>query len=162
MTDTIWPEADLDPVRRLRVMAAVIPGAVYAEDVLPLSFDEVWAVAADLENEFPRLLTDVRTMRITRADGERLEALARGRFGQRARFDVVLRPGWCWMQSRFLLGGMAAAAEADRTRFAFMGTLRVPGARLLHPLSHALGASPGSRVIHRMARRASARAQEPQ
>lgn len=160
MTGMTWPEADLDPVRRLRVMAAAVPGAVYAEDVLPVPFDEVWAVAADLENEFPRLLTDVRTMRVTRADGERREALARGRFGQRARFDVVLRPGWCWMQSRFLVGGMAAVAEADRTRFAFMGALRVPGARLLHPLSHALGASPGSGVISRLERRAAARTRQ--
>lgn len=158
MSDMIWPEADLDSVRRLRVMAAAVPGAVYAEDVLPMPFDVVWAVAADLENEFPHLLADVRTMRVIQADGDRLEALARGRFGQRARFDVVLRPGWCWMQSRFLLGGMAAVAEADRTRFAFMGALRVPGARLVHPLSHALGASLGSGVIHRMARRAVARA----
>lgn len=158
MTDTIWPEAGLDSVRRLRVMAATVPGAVYAEDVLAVPFDEVWAVAADLENEFPHLLTDVRAMRVTRADGDRLEARARGRYGQRARFDVVLRPGWCWMQSRFLLGGMAAVAEADRTRFAFMGALRVPGARLVHPLSHALGGSPGSGVVRRMAERATARA----
>jgi hypothetical protein len=157
MTDTIWPEADLDSVRRLRIMAATVPGAVYAEDVLDLAFDEVWAVAADLEHEFPHLLTDVRTMRLTRADGDRFEALARGRFGQRARFDGVLRPGWCWMQSRFLLGGMAAVAEADGTRFAFMGALRVPGARLVHPLSHVLGGSPGSGVIRRMAERAAAR-----
>jgi hypothetical protein len=66
--------------------------------------------------------------------------------------------GGVGFQSRFLLGGMAAVAEADRTRFAFMGALRVPGAHLVHPLSHALGASSGSGVIHRMERRAAARA----
>jgi hypothetical protein len=34
-----------------------------------------------------------------------------GTFGQRARFDVDLRPGW-W-QSRFLIGGLAAVADAQ-------------------------------------------------
>jgi hypothetical protein len=68
-------------------------------------------------------------MRIVRAEGDRLEALAGGRLGQRARFDVVVRPGWCWMQSRFLLGGLAVTPEAGGTctRFAFMGGLRFPG-----------------------------------
>lgn len=145
-----WPVAELDPVRRLRVMAATVPGAVYAEDLIDRPFDEVWAVAADLENEFPHLLGDVRTMRIVRRDGERLEALARGRLGQRARFDVVLRPGWCWMQSRFLIGGMAAVAEEGRTRFAFMGAARLPGVRLLHPLVHPLGGAVVRRLDERV------------
>lgn len=49
----------------------------------------------------------------------------------RARFDVELRPGWCLMRSRFLLGGMAARAEPDGTRFAFLGAFRLPAAALL-------------------------------
>ena len=97
-------------------------------------FDDVWQVAADLEHGFPMLLSDVRSMHITHKNGEHLKALAHGRLGQRALFDVVMRPGWCWMQSRFLLGGMAAVPEGDQTRFAFMGAPRIPGARLLNPL----------------------------
>jgi hypothetical protein len=157
--NSTWPVADLDPVRRLRVMAAVIPGAVHSEGFLDWGFDEVWSVAADLEQEFPRLLGDVRTMRITKVDGERLEALARGRLGQRARFDVVLRPGWCWMQSRLLLGGMAAVAEDGGTRFAFLGALRLPGARLLHPLWDALGDRLGGGVLQRVEERVQVRAE---
>jgi len=38
------------------------------------------------------------------------------------------------MQSRFLIGGMAAVPEADGTRFAFLGGLPLPGMRLLGPL----------------------------
>jgi hypothetical protein len=86
--------ADLDPVRRMRVLAAATPSIA----------------------------------------GERMTALARGRLGQRARFDVVLRPDWCVMQSGFLIGGMAAIPEADGTRFAFLGALRLPGLRLLDPV----------------------------
>jgi hypothetical protein len=63
-----------------------------------------------------------------------MTARARGRLGQRARFDVMLRPGWCVMQSRFLVGGMAAVPEGAGTRFAFLGGLRLPGMKLLGPL----------------------------
>ena len=44
------------------------------------------------------------------------------------------RPGWCVLQSRFLIGGMAAVPEAGGTRFAFLGGLRLPGMRLLDPV----------------------------
>jgi len=64
---------------------------------------------------------------------------ARGYLGQRARFDVELRPGWCWMQLLFMLCGMSADRDPGGTRFGFLGGLRVPGATLLHPLLHLLG-----------------------
>ncbi|WP_433473192.1 hypothetical protein ACQPZP_30675 [Spirillospora sp. CA-142024] len=134
MNQPDWPVTGLDPVRRLRIMAASIPGASYAEQTLANTLAEVWAVASDLEAEFPMLLTDVRTMRITRSDGENLEAVAIGRLGQRARFDIVMRPGWCWMQSRFLHGGIAASPTPEGTRVAFTGALRLPGMRLVDPV----------------------------
>jgi hypothetical protein len=129
-----WPVAGLGPVRRLRVLAAAIPGTVYAEDVTAADFATVWALLSDLEHELPQLITDLRSFTITSAVGERLEASARGRLGQRARFDVVLRPGWCVMQSRFLTGGLAAEPDGTGTRVAFFGGLRFPGARLARPL----------------------------
>ena len=95
----------------MRVIAAATPGAAYAEKVIPAPFSAVWEAASDLEHELPRMVTDLRPFEITSARGERMTASARGRLGQRARFDVVLRPGWCVMQSRFLIGGMAAAPE---------------------------------------------------
>lgn len=154
-----WPAAELDDVRRLRVIAAAARNTttMYAEGVVPASFEDVWAVASDLENELPRLLPDVRTLTIRWRDGEHLGADARGRLGLRARLDVVLRPGWCLMRSRFLLGGMAAVAEADGTRFAFLGGLRVPGARLAHPVLHRIADPLAGSVVARMAARATAR-----
>jgi hypothetical protein len=94
------------------------------------------------------LLTDVRTMRIIHSDGDHHDAIAVARLGQRARFDIVMRPGWCWMQSRFLHGGMAATTDPDGTRVAFTGALRVPGMRLVAPLVGRTALS--HRVLHRL------------
>ena len=67
---------------------------------------------------------------------------------------MVLRPGWCVMQSRFLIGGMAAAPEGDATRFAFLGGLRLPGMRrldpVLRPAASRLALRPISRLEHRL------------
>jgi hypothetical protein len=145
-----WPVADLDAVARLRVLAAAQPSAMFVEDVIDAPFEAVWAIAADLENELPHVLPDVRSLRITAADGPRLEAYARGHAGLRARFDIVLSPGWCLMQSRFLLGGMAAVPVAGRTRFAFLGGFRFPGVRLLHPATRPLARWYGPQVLRRL------------
>jgi hypothetical protein len=157
-----WPVAELDPVRRLRVIAAATPGVAYAEELIPAPFSAVWELASDLELELPRMITDLRSFEITSARGERMTARASGRLGQRARFDVVLRPGWCMMQSRFLIGGMAAVPEAGGTRFAFLGGLRLPGIRLpgirlLDPVLRAavqpLALRPVRRLEHRLGAR---------
>jgi hypothetical protein len=130
-----WPTADLDEVRRLRVLAAGIPGAHVTERVLDAPFTEVWAHLADIEGSFGLIEPDMRHIRVTHADGERLEARARSRFGMRARFDGVLRPGWCWLQSRFLLIGVAAAPEpGGGTRVALTGGVRIPGRAAIVPL----------------------------
>src|SRR5262249_49688409 len=100
-----WPVTELDPVRRMRVLAAATPGVAYAEKLIPAPFSAVWDAASDLEHQLPRMITDLRSFEITSTRAERMTARARGRLGQRARFDVVLRPGWCVMQSRFLIGG---------------------------------------------------------
>ncbi|MFG2005232.1 hypothetical protein ACGFNU_39415 [Spirillospora sp. NPDC048911] len=154
MTDN-WPVAELDAVRRLRVLAAATRGAMYAEQVIDVSFHDAWTVAVDLEHEFPKLLPDVRSLHVIHTEGERLEAQARGRLGQRARFRIVMRPGWCWMQSRFLVGGIAAVAEGESTRVAFMGALRLPGARALRPLLNRT--NPATAVITRLETRARSR-----
>ncbi len=58
------------------------------------------------------------------------------------------------MQSRFLIGGMAATPEGDSTRFAFLGGLRLPGMRLLDPLlgpaAQPLALRPIRRLEHRL------------
>ncbi|MBO1334046.1 hypothetical protein [Streptomyces sp. VRA16 Mangrove soil] len=133
-TEVPWPRADLDPVRRLRVLAAAIPGAAVTEGLIDAPYARVAALLADLEGEFGQVVTDLHRMRLVRRSGERVELLARSRYGMRARLRGVQRPGWCWLQSRFLLVGVAAAEDAGGTRVAFTGGVRVPGRAALVPL----------------------------
>jgi len=153
-----WPVVELDAIRRLRVLAAAVPGAVAAETLLDAPFEQTWAVAADLEGELPRYLPDVRSVRITRretegARGDRLEAEFQGYAGLHGRFDIVLRPGWCVMRSRFLLGGMAAVAEGERTRFAFLGGVHIPAQRVAAPALTVVGRMALANVVARFGRR---------
>lgn len=105
------------------------------EAVLPAPLEAVWAVMSDLEGEFGRFQPDMRTVRVLRVSGDRVEALARSKYGLRAHFHGVLRPGWCWLQSRFLIIGMAAAPTPEGgTRVALTGGVRVPGRAAIVPL----------------------------
>jgi hypothetical protein len=151
-----WPVAELDPVRRLRVLASA-RGGLYVEGLIAAPFEAVWAVASDLEGELPRYLPDVRWLRVTATAGDRLEARARSRLGLRARFDVVRRPGWCLLQSRFLIGGIAATPDGQGSRVAFLGAFRVPGWRFLRPLLGPLEHRIGTMVLQRLEARVRAR-----
>lgn len=130
-----WPTAELDNVRRLHVLAAGIAGAVVTERVIDAPFEHVWVLLSDLEGAFGEIQPDMRSLRVERREGERVTAVARSRFGMRARLDGVVRPGWCWLQSRFLLIGMAATPEpGGGTRVAMTGGVRVPGRAALVPI----------------------------
>jgi hypothetical protein len=151
-----WPAAELDAVRRMRVLASTT-GGLYVEGVIAAPVERVWAVAADLEGELPNYLPDVRSLRVTTAAGDHLEARARGWFGLRARFDGVVRPGWCVLQSRFLIGGIAAVPHGPDCRVAFLGSFRVPGLRFLSPLLAPLERVVGRMVLRRLEARVHAR-----
>ena len=64
MTRVDWPLAELDPVQRMRVLAAGLPHVALAETVIAAPFDAVWAVAGDLVNGVPRFEHDVRSIEI--------------------------------------------------------------------------------------------------
>ncbi|MDX2561150.1 hypothetical protein PV371_15985 [Streptomyces sp. TX20-6-3] len=126
----------LDDVRRMHVMVAGVRGARLVERVLPAPLPRVWRVLGDLEGGFGEFQPDMRSVRVLRREGDRVEALARSRYGMRAHFHGVLRPGWCWLQSRFLVIGMAAVEAADEsghTRVALTGGVRVPMRAALVP-----------------------------
>ena len=152
-----WPFAELDPVRRLRIMASATHSA-FADAITEHTSEQVWSVLSDLEGELPHLIPDFRHTQVraeTAGDaGDHVELLAVGHLGQRARFDVALQPGWCWMQSRFLLCGFAITEEEDHTRYAFLGGVRsaaaFPGVRLLHKPGQAYARMVTRRVEHRV------------
>jgi hypothetical protein len=135
MTTTDWPTIDLDPVRRLRAAAAAVTGAHVTERLVDAPLDIVWAVLSDLEGGFGRVQPDMANVRVTSRSGDRVEALARSRYGPRAQLRGVVRPGWCWLQSRYLIIAMAAATEPDgRTRVAFTGGIRVARRAAIVPI----------------------------
>lgn len=125
---------------------------MFAEAFLARSFETVWFAAADLER-LPGLIPALREFRVLEAEKEPMEALAVGRLGRRTRVDVVLRPGWCLMQSRFAVRGMAAVAERGGTRFAVLGGVRLPFSRLTRPFLGPLGRSQGRRMVRRLEER---------
>ena len=129
-----WPTTDLDPVRRLHALAAGIGGAHVTEAHVDAPFERVWALLGDLEGGFGQVVTDMERLRVAHRRGEHVEALARSRYGMRARLRGVQRPGWCWLQSRFLLIGVAAVPEGHGTRVAFTGGVRLPTRASLIPL----------------------------
>ena len=131
-----WPIAEFDPVRRLHVLAATIPGLCLVERTIPASFEDVWNLASDLEYELPRLGTGfVTDLRITHRDGDELVARVHGPLGIRDDFAITLRPGWCWMEGHALSAAMAATATPDGTLFAWAARMKIPGGGLLRPLS---------------------------
>jgi hypothetical protein len=113
-----WPTAELDPVARMRALAAGLPHVAIDETVFDASFERLWSFIADLEANVPRFEGAVRHLRVAHREGDRLRLETRTPMGVRVDFDCVLRPGWCVMSSSRGQVGMAARPEGDdRTRF---------------------------------------------
>ncbi|ACU74993.1 hypothetical protein Caci_6139 [Catenulispora acidiphila DSM 44928] len=127
-----WPTADLDPVRRMRVLASALPSSAYAELRVDAPFGRVWRYLADMDRSVPELIGFIRRFELA-ADGS---AVATGLLGNRGRFDVELREGWCVMQDRFVVGGFAAVAQdgGGATLLAGCGAVRTAGIRRVVPL----------------------------
>jgi hypothetical protein len=149
-----WPTVDLDPVRRLRVLAAAIPGAAVAEAVLDAPFDDVWAAATDFEGAVPRIELFIGKARVVSHEGERVSVqITPPMFRRPQPLDVVLRPGWCWMVSPMAVAGMAAVPVGERTRFAHLEALTIPGGRMAAPfLSAKMALARELQRIERIAR----------
>jgi len=136
-----WPAATLDPIARLRVLAAGLPGTVVEERRWDLPFDRVWGFVGDLERSVPTFDRSVGSIRALAREGSRLLVRAGGTWRTAyvpARFDVDLEPGWCWMVSRprFYVVGMAAVPDGDGTRYAHLEGVALAG-RALQPLARA-------------------------
>lgn len=129
-----WPQVELTDVERFRALAAGVPGAAITERVLPDAPDQVKEMLADLD-VFAAIQADLVEATLEERDGGHVVIRAKGKRGQRARLTGQLRPGWCWLQSRFLIIGMAIAAEpGGGTRVALTGGIRVPGRAAIVPI----------------------------
>ncbi|MEU6390522.1 hypothetical protein [Streptomyces sp. NPDC046939] len=155
------PTAGLDPLRRLRVLASAAAHAGCVERHFDVPFDTLWSLVSDLERELPHLLPEVRSFTLTApADGSgggRLQGEAVGALGRRERFEVVLRPGWCLLQSGAHVHGMAAVPDRTGCTVAVFSGPRVSGAEP-PPHRHEPGAERCSALLlDRLARRLAAR-----
>jgi hypothetical protein len=141
MTDPRWPDADLDPIRRVRVLASAVPSAGFVETTFDVPYDELWPWLADLERSVPSFDRRVAALRVRdrRADddgSEQLRIVARSA-GVPTPFDVRLEPGFCIMRAkaRIFLVVMGARPDGEgRTRYAQVEAVPLPGARPLRRL----------------------------
>ncbi|MEU3659501.1 hypothetical protein AB0E77_07000 [Streptomyces sp. NPDC032940] len=155
--DNDWPLAEVDPIRRLRIIASGARHPAFAERRFDVPVGRLWSVASDLETELPLIVPGLRSFTVTKTAGDRLSGRAVGVLGYRERFDVVLRPGWCLMQGTALTSGMAATPDGDGCRFAFFSTLRLPGGGALDRLRAPWSAKRAERMLDRLGERAAAR-----
>jgi hypothetical protein len=122
---------DLDPIDRLAILAAALPGAAVRQRRIAAPFDAVWQVIADLEHSTPRYEPDVARVRVIERRGELLRLLVQDAAGREDAMDARLRPGWCLMQSATLVVAFAARRLDSETLLAHLehrrGPAPVPG-----------------------------------
>jgi hypothetical protein len=135
-----WPTAELDPVRRLRVLAGAVGSVALVEQQIDAPFERVWSFIADLERSVPAFDFSVRSVELRQGPrGLRAVATTAG-VSRRTVFDVELTEGFCWMQSPWYVVGMAAAPDPDgpTTRYAHLEGVPRRGFGLLLPLFRAM------------------------
>jgi hypothetical protein len=133
-----WPVASLDPVARLRALAAGLPGVSLEERQLASPLPQVWDFISDLERSIPSFDRSVASIRVLERNDThlRIQAQSTWRSAFRPmRFEVDLEPQWCWMVSRptLYVVGMAAVSRGDGTLFGHLEGFSIPW-RPLRPL----------------------------
>lgn len=117
----------MDPIDRLAVLAAALPGAAVRRRRIAAPFDAVWRIIADLENSSPLYEPGVAHVRVLERDGEHLSLLVRDSAGHEDVMDARLRSGWCLMQSATIAIAFAARPVGDETELAHLEHRRTRG-----------------------------------
>lgn len=125
MTDPV-EQAGIDPVGRLAILAAALPGAAVRQRRIAAPFDAVWRVIADLEHATPRYEPAVARLHVTSRHGQHLQLLAVRADGREETMQARLRPGWCLMQSATTVVAFAARQLGSQTLLAHLEHRRVP------------------------------------
>ena len=116
---------DIDPIDRLAILAAALPGAVARQRRIAAPFEAVWQVIADLEHATPRYEPGVARVRVIERRGELLRLLVQDSRGREDSMDAKLRPGWCLMQSATVVIAFAARPVGSETLLAHLEHRRV-------------------------------------
>lgn len=119
MTDAV-ASADIDPIERLTILAAALPGAAVRQREITAPFDAVWRVIADLEHATPRYEPGVAHVRVIERHGQLLRLLVQDTGGREEIMDAKLRPGWCLMQSATVVVAFAARPLGSQTLLAHL------------------------------------------
>jgi hypothetical protein len=135
VTDAAAP-ADIDPVDRLTILAAALPGSTVRQRHIAAPFDAVWRVIADLEHAIPRYEPRVAHVRVIERHGQLLRVLVQDTAGREEMMDAKLRPGWCLMQSATVVVAFAARPLGDKTLLAHLEHLRAQPPELRQSRSH--------------------------
>lgn len=114
------PLPGIDPVDRLAILAAALPGAAVRHRRIAAPFDAVWQVIADMEHATPRYEPGVARVRVIERHGEFLRLLVQDTAGREDTMDARLRPGWCLMQSAALVIAFAARRLGSETLLAHL------------------------------------------
>jgi hypothetical protein len=117
--------AGIDPIDRLAILAAALPGAAVRQRRIAAPFDAVWRVIADLEHAIPRYERGVAHVRVIEQRGELLRLLVQDAAGREDAMDARLRPGWCLMQSGTVVVAFAARRQGGETLLAHLEHRRV-------------------------------------
>ena len=116
---------DIDPIDRLAILAAALPGAAVGQRRIAAPFDAVWRVIADLEHAIPRYEPGVAHVRVIEQRGQLLRLLVQDTDGREDAMDARLRPGWCLMQSATVVVAFAARRLGSETLLAHLEYRRV-------------------------------------
>ncbi len=113
-------QPQIDPVSRLSVLAAALPGAAVGQRRIAAPFDTVWRVIEDFERATPIYEPGVARVRVAERHGQHLHLLFGYANGREEAMDVRLRPGWCLMQSATAVVAFAARRLGNQTLLAHL------------------------------------------
>jgi hypothetical protein len=117
--DAVAPD-DIDPIDRLTILAAALPGAAVRQRQIAAPFDAVWRVIADVEHATPRYEPGVARVRVIERHGQLLRLAVQDTGGREEMMDAKIRPGWCLMQSATVVVAFAARPLGSQTLLAHL------------------------------------------
>jgi hypothetical protein len=131
-----WPDiAPISPVRRLGVVAFALAGAAIERRVVDADYDRLWAFIEQLDQSVPAFDPLVRALHVVARDNTARPLRVTASPGKIV-FEVEWGDGWCLMQSKWYVVGMAAEALDDgRTLYAHMEGIRPPRAAWAQAIS---------------------------
>ena len=119
-------QAGIDPIHRLTILAAALPGAAVRQRRIAAPFEAVWRVIADLEHSTPRYEPGVTRVRLTHRHGQLMQLAVTHSDGREEPATATLRPGWCLMQSATAVVAFAAIPIGGETQLAHLEHRRGP------------------------------------